>query len=126
MRTPPNAPPRPAPATMEWRAGQLTTIRPGLGIGPLLQKRTLPDMSPGQVARRDLARYYLLIGATDALPPHGLALLVKTADLPIAITPDLTPSARLALIATADAGETLRAAGAVPVLSPFLRPEGTP
>lgn len=120
MPSTPKPPATVAPATKVWDVKQLTTIRPGPALGPLLQARTLPHLSPGQVARRDLARYYLIIGASHALDPAAHLLLVKTADLPIPLP---EPTVRASLITACDAGEVSRAQQAAPSVSPFLRPE---
>lgn len=111
--------PAPAPATREWDAKKLVTVRPGDGIGPLLQARTLPSLSPGQVVRRDLARYYLLLGADTILSEHKRSLLVKTADLPPVLTAD-DPAQILEALVRADAEETTLAQLAVPAVSPYM------
>lgn len=111
------------PATEEWPVNQLQTIRPGAGLGPLLQRRTTPTLSPGQVARRDLARYYLLIGADKILTDHARALLLKTADMPQGWdAADITIADMLELVELADQMECDAALVAVPAVSPFLPP----
>lgn len=105
------------PAKQPWGMGSIT-IRPGTVLGPLLQRRARATLSPGQVAKRDLARYYLIIAGTELNGAVEQQLMAVAGVAPA----DGAGSGFHEIIRGLDQAERRTAAVEIPAVSPFLQP----